>query len=259
MLNAYSLTFGGLLLLGARSGDLFGRRRVFLAGIVVFTARLARSAASPRRPGCCSPPGRCRASARRSPSPSALALLMIMFREGAERTRAIALYTAVSIGGSAVGLIARWRAGRVGVLALGVLRQRPDRHRACSSLARRDLPETDRRAGRIDVPRRADLDDRHGRARLRLCTGGRNRVAGDQHDRCVHRRNRAARHLRALEIERQRRSPRCGCSPIATAAFSYLARLVMVGGMFGMFFFLTQFLQDVLRYSPLQRVWRSCR
>src|SRR5258708_36621200 len=38
VLNAYSLTFGGLLLLGARSGDLFGRRRVFLAGIALFTA-----------------------------------------------------------------------------------------------------------------------------------------------------------------------------------------------------------------------------
>ena len=38
MLNAYTLTFGGLLLLGARAGDLLGRRRTFLAGIALFTA-----------------------------------------------------------------------------------------------------------------------------------------------------------------------------------------------------------------------------
>src|SRR6202140_3761793 len=37
VVNAYSLTFGGLLLLGGRAGDLFGRRRMFVAGIVVFT------------------------------------------------------------------------------------------------------------------------------------------------------------------------------------------------------------------------------
>ena len=42
VLNAYALTFGGLLLLGARSGDLFGRRRVFLAGIAPLHPRLAR-------------------------------------------------------------------------------------------------------------------------------------------------------------------------------------------------------------------------
>ena len=38
VINAYILTFGGFLLLGARAGDLFGRRRVFLVGIAVFTA-----------------------------------------------------------------------------------------------------------------------------------------------------------------------------------------------------------------------------
>ena len=43
MLNAYILTFGGLLLLGARAGDLLGRRRVFLAGIALFSlSSLAR-------------------------------------------------------------------------------------------------------------------------------------------------------------------------------------------------------------------------
>ncbi len=55
--NAYALAFGGLLLLGARAGDLLGRRRVFVTGVGVFTARLparrprAERRAAARRPG----------------------------------------------------------------------------------------------------------------------------------------------------------------------------------------------------------------
>ena len=66
--NAYTLTFGGLLLLGARAGDLLGRRRVFVAGLALFTAAsllggLAQSST------WLLPPARCRASAPRSPRP----------------------------------------------------------------------------------------------------------------------------------------------------------------------------------------------
>jgi hypothetical protein len=59
VVNAYALAFGGLLLLGGRSGDLLGRRRIFIAG----SADLP-----PTRRGS-SPPGWCRASAARSPRP----------------------------------------------------------------------------------------------------------------------------------------------------------------------------------------------
>ena len=66
VLNAYILTFGGLLLLGARAGDLLGRRRVFLAGIALFCCELTGRQVSRPPDGCCSRPGPCRASARRS-------------------------------------------------------------------------------------------------------------------------------------------------------------------------------------------------
>lgn len=66
VLSAYTLTFGGLLLLGGRAGDILGRRRVFLAGILIFTLA-SSSAASPRSPGSCSRPAPCRGSAARSP------------------------------------------------------------------------------------------------------------------------------------------------------------------------------------------------
>jgi MFS family permease len=49
--NAYTLTFGGLLLLGARAGDLAGRRRMFIAGIGLFAAHRWRSAWRNRRAG----------------------------------------------------------------------------------------------------------------------------------------------------------------------------------------------------------------
>ena len=105
VVNAYNLTFGGLLLLGARAGDLLGRRRVFLAGLALFAlASLAGGFAE-------SPAQLLAARALQGvggalASPTALALLMTMFPGARERTRAIGLYTAVSIGGAALGLIA---------------------------------------------------------------------------------------------------------------------------------------------------------
>ena len=65
VVNAYAVTFGGLLLLGGRAGDILGRRRVFVFGLLLFSARVAvrRLRHEPGR-GCL-PRGRCRASAAR--------------------------------------------------------------------------------------------------------------------------------------------------------------------------------------------------
>ena len=64
VVTAYSLAFGSLLLLGGRLGDLFGRRRIFMTGIAVFSIGSLR-AASPPRSGGCWPPACCRAAAGR--------------------------------------------------------------------------------------------------------------------------------------------------------------------------------------------------
>ena len=178
---------------------------------------------------------------------------MTMFPQGRERTRAIGLYTAVSIGGSAVGLIAGGMLSRVGLLALGAVRQRPDR-RACP----RRSPgwccrETPRQPGRFDLAGAAHLDARHGRARLRLRARGHRRL-GDAGTigsfavgSCC-----CSPPSSSPSCGPSRRSRRCGCSPTATAASSYVARLLLVAGMMGMFFFLTQFLRGVLGYSDLK-------
>ena len=103
--NAYTLAFGGLLLLGARAGDLRGRRRTYLAGIAVFTAAsllggLATSAGWLVAARAVQGAG----GAGAAPGPRARG--MSMYAEGRERTRALGLYTGVSVGGAAIGLLA---------------------------------------------------------------------------------------------------------------------------------------------------------
>ena len=68
VVNAYAVAFGGLLLLGGRSGDLLGRRRIFIAGLLVFSLASLRAGSPPASRGC-SPPAPSKAPARRWPRP----------------------------------------------------------------------------------------------------------------------------------------------------------------------------------------------
>jgi EmrB/QacA subfamily drug resistance transporter len=102
--NAYAITFGGLLLLGGRAGDRFGRLRVFVAGVAVFSAGslaggLAGSAAALISARALQGVGAALMS------PTALALLADTFVEGRARLRALGVYSAVSAGGGALGLL----------------------------------------------------------------------------------------------------------------------------------------------------------
>ena len=105
VLNAYILTFGGFLLLGARAGDLFGRRRVFLLGIAVFTLSSLLGGLAPTAWALLAARAVQGAGAALA-APSALSLLTTAFAEGQERVRAIGLYTTVSAAGGATGLVA---------------------------------------------------------------------------------------------------------------------------------------------------------
>jgi len=104
VLNAYTLTFGGLLLLGGRSGDIFGRRRMFITGILIFAGAslaggLAQSQAWLLAARVVQGAGGAIAS------PTALSLVTTNFPEGRERNRAFGVYAAVSGAGAAIGLI----------------------------------------------------------------------------------------------------------------------------------------------------------
>src|ERR687891_2109454 len=105
VVNAYTLAFGGLLLLGGRAGDILGRRRVFIAGILLFTLAsflggLATSATWLLAARVLQGVGGAIAS------PTALALITTNFKEGPERNRAFGVFAAVSGSGAAIGLLA---------------------------------------------------------------------------------------------------------------------------------------------------------
>ena len=104
IVNAYTLVFGGFLLLGGRAGDLLGRKRLFLIGLVIFTtASLLNGLASSSGQliGFRALQGLGAALI----SPAALSIISTTFAEGKERAKALGVWAAIAIGGSAFGLV----------------------------------------------------------------------------------------------------------------------------------------------------------
>jgi len=105
VVTAYALTFGGFMLLGGRAADLLGRRRVFIAGLALFTAASLGAALST---------GEVSLIAARAVQglgaaimlPAALSIVMNMFAEGAERNKALGIWGGLGAGGATVGVIA---------------------------------------------------------------------------------------------------------------------------------------------------------
>ena len=129
VVNAYTLTFAGFLMLGGRAADLFGRRRVFMIGLGLFTicsliGGLAQS-------------GSWLIAARAAQgiggailAPATLSILVTTFTDPSERRRALGAWSATAASGAAVGVLAGGRADEPPQLALGAHCQRADRHRA---------------------------------------------------------------------------------------------------------------------------------
>jgi EmrB/QacA subfamily drug resistance transporter len=150
VVNAYTIAFGGLLLLGGRTGDLFGRRRMFIIGALLFTAgSLAGGFANSSS---------FLIAARAAQgiggailAPTALSLLAQTFSEGKERNRAFGVYSAVSAGGGAVGLLLggiitnyfSWRWIMFVNVPVGLL---------LAFAAPRVLVRSEGRPGRLDLP-----------------------------------------------------------------------------------------------------------
>ena len=248
--NAYTLTFGGLLLLGARAGDLLGRRRMLVSGIAVFTAASLAGGLAPSAEWLLAARA-VQGIGAAIAAPSTLALLTTTFREGQARTRAIAYYSAVAGGGGSVGLVLggvltdwlSWRWGLFINVPVGI---------TVILLAPRYLPETERRTGRFDLMGavtstlgmtalvygfvRAASDGwtdggtlaSFAAAAVLLAAFGLNETRAEQPITPLH-----------LFADRQRSG-------------AYAARVLVTGGIFSTFFFLTQFLQGVCGYSALQ-------
>ncbi|MBV9870820.1 MAG: MFS transporter [Frankiaceae bacterium] len=250
VINAYTLSFGGLLLLGARAGDIIGRRCTFIAGVAVFTVAslvggFAHNAAELLIARSAQGIGGAFAS------PAALSLLMSRFSDGPERTRAIGLYTAVTVGGSAAGLIVggilvewvSWRWVMFINVPIGVIEL---------ALARLAITETERHGGTFDLL--GAITSTGGMAAVvyglvRAATDGWSDpattvsfVVG------------VTLLVAFIRIERRAESPITPLRLFAdrARATAYVVRLFLVAGMTGTFFFFSQYLQNVLDYSPLR-------
>ncbi len=104
IVNAYTLVFGGFLLLGGRAGDLVGRKRVFLVGVVVFSVASLLNGLAPSSEFLILFRGLQGLGAALI-SPAALSIIMTTFEEGPDRTKAMGVWAAIAVGGGAVGLV----------------------------------------------------------------------------------------------------------------------------------------------------------
>jgi EmrB/QacA subfamily drug resistance transporter len=250
VLNAYALTFGGLLLLGGRAGDILGRREAFMAGLAIFTlASLAGGLAGSS--GLLLAARAVQGVGGAIASPAVLAAIVAGFPEGRERIRALSIFTAVTMGGSSLGLVlggiivqwASWRWVFFVNVPIGI---------AVIALAPRLLASSQRQRGHFDAA--GAITSTAGMSALVYAfinvasNGWSNRVS-------IGAFVLAALLLGAfLLIETRSSHP---ITPLwlvrdRSRAASYVARLLLVAGMFGSFFFLTQFVQEVLGFSPVK-------
>ena len=162
VVNAYVLTFGGFLLLGGRMADLLGRRRVFIGGLILFAlASLAGGLAQSE--GQLIVARGVQGLGAAILSPAALSIVTTTFRDGAERNKALGVWGAVAGAGGAAGVLLGGILTDTIRLGVGVLGQRPGRHRSSRPGAGADRGEP----GRFGDP---DLRPRRrGHASRRRC------------------------------------------------------------------------------------------
>lgn len=248
--NAYLLCFGGFLLLGARAGDLLGRKRMLLTGLSLFTAAslavgLAQTSAWLIAARAVQGIG---ASII---APSVLALISTTFSEGRERTHALAYYSMVAGAGSGLGLVLggyfaeqiSWRVGFLMNVPIGI---------ALIASAAKTVRESELRTGEMDLLGAltstlgmiclvfgiVQSADSGWSAPQTLASIGSGIILLAIF---VAIESRAGQPIMPLHlfVSRQRSG-------------AYLARMLFLGGMVSFFYFTTQFLQNVLGYTPFQ-------
>ncbi len=255
VVNAYALAFGGLLLLGGRSGDLLGRRRIFIFGILLFSvASLLGGFATSQ--GWLLTARAAQGIGGAFAAPTSLSLIAVTFPEGKPRNRAMGVYAAMSIAGGAVGLIAGgllvdyadWRWVFFVNVPIGLF---------IAFLAPRVLGESKRRRGNFDLP--GAITGSLGVAALVYGLSNAATTAnGVSHwgDTKVVVSLVAAVVLLVAFVLIEARSRHALVPPRVVRSRdrsgAYLISLCVGTALFGMFFFLTLFVQNVWGYSPLK-------
>ena len=245
--SAYALTFGGFLLLGARAGDILGRRRMFILGMAIFTLASIAIGASQSSAWMLSWRA-VQGLGSAILAPSTLALLQTNFGEGEERVRAVSLYSAAAGVSATIGLIvggvlADWLSWRVGFfinLPIGI---------AMILAARVYIPESAKRPGALDIP--GAITSTLGMSAL---VYGFIRSAQSGWDAMTIATLVAAVVLLAafVQIERYAKQPILPLRLFSDIERSgaYAARVLYLGAMVGFFFFTTLYLQEVAGFRP---------
>jgi EmrB/QacA subfamily drug resistance transporter len=252
VVNAYTLIFGGFLLLGGRAADLLGRKRLFIAGVILFSAAsllngLAQSS------GMLIVGRGLQGLGGALVSPAALSIVTTTFSDGAQRTRALGVWSAIAASGAAVGLlmggvltdIASWRWVFFVNVPVGL---------ATIALALRYVAES-----RVQVAHRSfDI------AGAVTVTSGlvvlvyaivKAQAFGWGSARTLGLGAVAVILLAAfVAIERRSKAPLMRLSIFRVRALTVAdtSLLLVASGMFGMFFFASLYVQQVLGYSPLR-------
>jgi EmrB/QacA subfamily drug resistance transporter len=250
VVNAYTLAFGGLLLLGGRAGDILGHRRVFVGGITLFTvASLFGGLATD--PGWLLLGRAAQGVGAAFAGPGSLALLATTFEEGPRRARALAMFAMAASAGMVVGLVlggiltawASWR----WVLFVNV-----PAGAAIAVLIPRVVAESALRRARFDLA--GALTSTAG---MTLLVYGFIRAARNGWGEGLT----VAALVTALVllavflvIEDGVRQPLMPLRLFAgrDRAGAYAMRLLLTAAMVGMLFFLTLYAQNILRYGPLR-------
>ncbi len=249
VVNAYTLTFGGLLLLGGRAGDILGRRRVFVFGVLLFVLASLLGGLS-QNSGELLAARALQGVGGAIASPTSLALISTTFREGPERNRAFGVFAGVSAGGGAIGLLMggilvewlNWRWVLFVNVPIGLL---------IVLATPRWIKESERHPGHFDIT--GALTSTVG---LVFLVYGFIRAAQEGwRDWLTLSSFAAAVVVLALFVLVERRS-RQPITPLRmfrdrNRAGTYGIMLCLSAAIFGMFFFLTLFVQDVLGFSPL--------
>ena len=252
IVNAYALLFGGFLLLGGRAGDLIGRKRIFLAGLVLFTAASLLCALAPNETWLILSRG-LQGLGAALVSPAALSIVMTTFAEGKERTKAMGVWAAIAVGGGAVGLVLggllvetlSWPWIFFVNVPVGIV---------AFVLSVRSVPESkDEHMHRsFDLAGAATVTAGlvslvYGIVRSSASGWGSAEVLGFLGLAVV---------LLAsfLVIERRSREPlvRLSIFSVKTVRAANVAMFVVAAGLFAMFFFNTLYVQRVLGFSPLE-------
>jgi EmrB/QacA subfamily drug resistance transporter len=254
VVTGYALTFGGLLLLGGRLGDLYGRRRLFMIGVSTFAIASLLGGVAQNELMLLGSRGLQGVGAAIA-SPTALSLITTMFPPGALRNRAFSVYAMMSGAGAAVGLILGgwltgidpsfgWRLTFLINVPIGL---------AAAALARPILAESEPNTGELDLPGAVTATAGLLAIVFGLTHAGDQRYGWGDPWTMVSLVVGAVLLVAFVAIERRVEHPLLPFRVLAnrTRATSFAVMMLVPAAMFAMFFFLSLFVQNVMGWTPL--------